>query len=135
MHAASLSSVATASSVTNPFNPLHRHSVQPSQERSRRQPLSLHLLFHRHPLRSQPSNAANLNNVATLSSAHNPQRPQHPYRPQRRHNVQPSQKPSRRQPLSLHLLLHRHPLRSHPSNAADMNNAATLSNANNPQRP
>ena len=75
MHAASLSSVATASSVTNPFNPLRRHNVQPSQKPSRRQPLSLHLLLHRHPLRSHPSNAADMNNAATLSNANNPQRP------------------------------------------------------------
>ena len=123
MHAASLSSVGTASSVNNP---LHRHSVLPSQKPSHRQPLSLHQLLHRHPLRSHPSNVADLNNAETLSNANNPQR---------RHSVQPSQKPSRRQPLSLHQLRHRHPLCSHPSNAEDPNNAATLSSANNPQRP
>ena len=76
MHAESLNSVATARSVNNPLHrPQYRHNVQPSQKPSRRQPLSLHQLRHRHPLRSHLSNAADLNNVATLSSANNPQRP------------------------------------------------------------
>ena len=75
MHAESLNSVGTASSVNNPLHrPQYRHNVQPSQKPSRRQPLSLQPR-HRHPLRSQPSNAADPNNAATRNSANNPQRP------------------------------------------------------------
>ena len=122
MNAESLNSVATARSVNNPLHrPQYRHNVQPSQEPSHRQPP------HRHLLRSHPNNAADPINVATRNSANNPQRPQHP---QSRHNVQPSQEPLRRQPLSQHQPRHRHRLRSHPSNAADLNNAATRNSAN-----
>ena len=68
MHAANPSNVATISSVNNPLHrPQYRHNVQPSQKPS----LSLQPR-HRHPLRSQPSNAADPNNAATRNSANNP---------------------------------------------------------------
>ena len=127
MHAASLSSVGTANSVNNPLHhPQHHHNVQQSLEPLHRQPLSLRQPPRRHPQCSRPSNAADPNNAVTRSNGNNPQ-------PLLRHrNVQPSLEPSRRQPLNLHLPPRRHPQCSRPSNAADPNNAVTLSNGNNP---